>query len=187
MSTTRGARILVGAATLATSIVLLGGCSSSGTVKGAADGGANPLTGGLTSSTTAPASGGSTSSSSDDSSTGGASSSSSSSDDSSGGSSSGGLTGGGSDPGCQAAMSDLTSGSQALAKVGQDPAGALAGLKSIGDKMHADAGKSPSHASVINKVGDDYINLANAAAARKSPDMSGLTNDVTALMTACSG
>jgi hypothetical protein len=40
---------------------------------------------------------------------------------------------------------------------------------------------------VINKVGDDYINLANAAAARKSPDMSGLTNDVTALMTACSG
>jgi hypothetical protein len=186
MSTTRGARILVGAATLATSIILLGGCSSSGTVKGAADGGANPLTGGLTSSTTAPASGGSTSSSSDDSSSGGASSSSSS-DDSSGGSSSGGLTGGGSDPGCQAAMSDLTSGSQALAKVGQDPAGALAGLKSIGDKMHADASKSPSHASVINKVGDDYINLANAAAARKSPDMSGLTNDVTALMTACSG
>lgn len=185
MSTTRGVRILVGAAAVATSVVLLGGCSSSGTTPAAASGGANALTGGLTSTNSAAASGGSTSS--DDSSTGGTSSSSSS-DDSSGGSS-GGLTGNSSDPGCQAAMSDVTTGSQALAKMASDPGGALAGIKAIGDKLHADAGKAtdPSHASLIKKVGDDYANLASQAAAHQAPDMSAMTSDMTSMMTACGG
>lgn len=189
MSTTRGVRILVGSA-LASSVILLGGCSSSGTVSAGANGGSNPLTGGVTShssaaGTTGGTTGGSSSSSSDDSSTG-ASSSSSSSDDSSS-TTSGGL--GGSDPGCQAAISDLTSGSKALGNAASDPAGAIAGVKAIGDKMHADAGKStnPAHASAINKVGDDYAGLASSIASGKQPDISGISNDDTALITACSG
>ena len=179
MSTTRGVRILVGSA-LASSVILLGGCASSGTVKSGASGDSNALTGGLTSSHSSSADT-SSSSSSDDS-----SSSSSSSDDSS--SSSGGLTGGTGDAGCQAAESDVANGSQALGGAASNPAGALAAIKGIGVKLHADAGKSSgAAASAINKVGDDYINLAQQAGAGKMPDTTSMMNDVTAMATACGG
>ena len=175
MSTTRGIRILVGTA-LASSVILLGGCSSSGTTPAAATGGANPLTGGLTSHS---------SSSSDGSSTGG--SSSSSSDDSSTGGSTGGL--GGSDPGCSAAMTDLTNGSTTISNAAGNLGGAIAAIKGIGDKLHADAGKSsnPAAAAAINKLGDDWVGMASQASSGKTPDMNAITSDSTAMITACSG
>ena len=191
MSTTRGVRALVGAA-LASSVILLGGCSSSGTTPA---GSSNPLTGGLTGHTSAAGSTGGTSSTGG-SSTGGASSSDtsdttggdSSSDDSS---STGGTTGalGGSDPGCQAAVSDLQTGTQALTNAMTNPAAAIAGIKAIGDKMHTDAGKStnPAAAAAINKVGDDYITFANGLGPGKVPDTSALQTDATAMATACVG
>ncbi|MEY9907534.1 hypothetical protein ABIA35_003764 [Catenulispora sp. MAP12-49] len=188
MSTTRGIRILVGTA-LASSVILLGGCSSSGTTPAAATGGANPLTGGLTSHSSSSSddssTGGSSSSSSDGSSTGG--SSSSSSDDSSTGGSTGGL--GGSDPGCSAAMTDLTNGSTTISNAAGNLGGAIAAIKGIGDKLHADAGKSsnPAAAAAINKLGDDWVGMASQASSGKTPDMNAITSDSTAMITACSG
>ena len=189
MSTTRGVRILVGSA-VASSVILLGGCASSGTVSAGANGGSNPLAGGLASHTSA-ASGGT--------STGGASSpdtssstgSSSSSDDSSTGGTTGGSAGGlgGDDPGCQAAMTDVSSGTKAMSNAASDPAGALAAIKGIGDKLHADAGKSakPAAAAAINKVGDDYVTIAQKAGAGQQFDSSGVYNDAQAMVTACLG
>jgi len=192
MSSTRGVRTLVGVA-LASSVILLGGCSSSGTVgagkSGGTTGGASAIggsTGGTSGGQSSAPSKSSSSSSSDDSgSTGGTSSSSSDDSGSTGGSSSGGL--GGSDAGCQAATNDVASGSNLMSQAGSDPAKALAGIKSIGDNLHKDAGKSsdPKVAAAINKVGDDYVNLAAAAGAGKQPDTGSLMTDVTAMTTAC--
>jgi hypothetical protein len=76
-----------------------------------------------------------------------------------------------------------------MSNAGSDPAGALAAIKAIGDKLHADAGKStnPTAAAAIKKVGDDYVNVATQAAAGKAPDTTSMVNDATAMATACTG
>jgi hypothetical protein len=184
MSTTRGVRTLVGTA-LASSIILLGGCSSSGTTNGAT-GGSNPLAGTSTThsaaGTTGGTSGGSSSSSDSSGSSGGSSSS-----DSSGttGGSSGGL--GLSDPGCQAA---LTAAENAMSGVSMtDPNSAKNALLQVAGKMHTAAGQSkiPAAATAINKVADDYSNIANSLGSGKAPDTSSVQTDATAMGTACAG
>jgi hypothetical protein len=189
MSTTRGVRTLVGIA-VASSVILLGGCASSGTT--GSTGGTNPLAGGSTSHSSAGTTGGSSSSS--DGSSGGASDSSSSSDssDSSGssGSTGGNAAGGlGSDPGCQAAQADMMAGSKAMSNAATDPQGALSAIKDTAGKLHADAGKSskPSAAAAINKLGSDYTDIATKAAAGQQPDQAAVLNDVKAMISACQG
>jgi hypothetical protein len=183
MSTTRGVRTLVGIA-VASSVILLGGCASSGTT--GSTGGTNPLAGGSTSHSSAGTTGGSSSSS--DGSSGGASDSSSSSDSSgsSGGNAAGSL---GSDPGCQAAQADMMAGSKAMSNAATDPQGALAAIKDTAGKLHADAGKSskPSAAAAINKLGSDYTDIATKAASGQQPDQAAVLNDVKAMISACQG
>jgi hypothetical protein len=181
MSTTRGVRTLVGL-TLASSALLLGGCASSGTTPAAS----GSSTGAAASTGSSAAS---TSASSSDSAASSASSSDSAASDSSSSSDSSGSSGGslgGSDAGCQAAISDVANGPQALSGAGSNPAAAVAAIKGIGDKLHADAAKSSgAGAAAINKVADDYIGLANSVGKGTMPDTSSLMTDATAMTKAC--
>lgn len=184
MSTTHGVRTLVGIA-VASSVILLGGCASSGTTSGST-GGTNPLAGGSTATSSTGTTGGSSSSASSSDSSASDDSSSSDSSDTTGGAAAGGL---GSDPGCQAALADMTAGSKAMANAATDPQGALSAIKDTAGKLHADAGKSskPAAAAAINKLGSDYTDLATKAAAGQQPDQAAVLNDVKTMVSACTG
>ncbi|MBS2539167.1 serine/threonine protein kinase [Catenulispora sp. NF23] len=114
--------------------------------------------------------------------------SSSSSDNSTTGSTTGGGLGG-TDPGCQAAMSDVDSGSQGLSSAVGNPSDAINALKAIGTKLDTDSTKStnPAAAAAIKKVGDDYIAMGNAAGSGSQPDINAIQADATAMGSVCGG
>ncbi|NUP53142.1 MAG: hypothetical protein HOW97_38350 [Catenulispora sp.] len=175
MSTTRGIRTTIGVA-LASSVFLLAGCSSSGSVGGKSAAGSDKSSSApAADSSSSKSSGGDSSPSSDSSSS--ASDSSSSSDDSLGGL-------GGEDPGCQAALEAASNAMKNLNP--SDPAGAKKAIQDIATQMHAAAGKSkkPEAAAAINKLADDYSNFANQLG-KGMPDTSALQADGTALGNAC--
>jgi hypothetical protein len=179
MSTLRGIRTTIAVAAAA-SVLLLAGCSSSGSI-GKSSAAGDKSGGG-------PAAVGSKSPSGDSSSSGSSDSSAPSSDSSSSSDSSGSSGGsdnaGGDDPGCAAAMDAMSGAMKNLNP--SDPAGAKKMLQDIAAKMHDAAGKSkkPDAASAINKVADDYANLANSLGGGV-PNMSGLQTDAQAMGTAC--
>ncbi|NUR64112.1 MAG: hypothetical protein HOV87_36460 [Catenulispora sp.] len=179
MSTLRGIRTTIGVAAAA-SVLALAGCSSSGSIGKSSAAGDSKTSGGPAAVDSKSSSGDSSTSGSSDSSAPSSDSSSSSSGDSDNSGS------GATDPGCAAAM-DAMSGAMKNLNV-SDPAGAKKMIQDIAGKMHDAAGKSkkPDAAAAINKVADDYTNLANSLGGGGVPNMSGLQNDATALGTACS-
>ncbi|OLE28069.1 MAG: hypothetical protein AUG49_03490 [Catenulispora sp. 13_1_20CM_3_70_7] len=68
-----------------------------------------------------------------------------------------------------------------------DPKSAIASIKAIGEKLHADAKTStkPSAAAAIKKLGDDYVGMADGVSKGKAPDTSSIMSDATAMATAC--
>ncbi|MBS2531629.1 serine/threonine protein kinase [Catenulispora sp. NF23] len=107
-------------------------------------------------------------------------------------SSDGSTTGGGlgvSDPGCQAAISDLSSGSQSLPSAASNPSDAINTIKAIGTKLDTDSTKStnPAAAAAIKKVGDDYIAMGNSVGSGSLPNSNLLETDSAAMSNACTG
>ncbi|GAA2064976.1 hypothetical protein GCM10009839_90720 [Catenulispora yoronensis] len=169
---------------LASSVILLGGCASSGSV-----GGKSALGGSSDKSTGAPALGDSSTSKGSSDKSASADKSSASSDKSSADSSdssSDSLGDAFDDPGCKAAMDAASNALNGLSA--GDPSSAKKTLQDIAAKMHEAAGKSkkPDAASAINKVGDDYAKMANSLGSG-TPDMGSLSTDAQAMGTACGG